>query len=229
MSGQTIATVDYCALIARLPADSTLILHYVSWDEYEELLKAVGEAPSLRMSYAQGVLQIMLLSTRHEKYARLIEALVMLLSMRRRIKVLSFGSATIKKQAQEKAAEPDACFYVQNASRIGSKEELDFSSDPPPDIVVEVDLHHDSLTKFSMYATLGVSEIWRYDGQTVSIYHLQGSQYIPVEASLALPMLTSQILTAFLTCSQHEDQYDTLLAFEDSVVENDTKGMSPLI
>jgi len=207
-------TATYREVIERLPTDSTLILRGISWDDYEELLAAVGEAPGLRISYDQGTMQIMTPSSEHESYVRLIERLVDRVSSKLRIKVLSFGSATMKHSRWRKGSEPDACFYVQSASRIGNRVLLDFTNDPPPDIVVEVDINHDSLSKFPIYAALGVSEIWRYDGQALAIYLLERNQYIPSEASLALPMLTSAVLTEFLSRSRSEDQYEMLLEFE---------------
>jgi len=211
MSAETAA---YREVIERLPTDSTLILRGISWDDYEELLAAVGEAPGLRISYVQGTMQIMTPSYEHESYVRLIESLVDRVSSKLRIKVLSFGSATMKHARWRKGSEPDACFYVQSASRIGNRVLLDFTNDPPPDIVVEIDINHDSLSKFPIYAALGVSEIWRYDGQALAIYLLEHNQYITSEASLALPMLTSAVLTEFLSRSRSEDQYETLLEFE---------------
>jgi Uma2 family endonuclease len=208
-------TTNYAEIIEQLPPASTLILHNVSWEQYEALLEAVGEATGLRISYDEETLRIMTISTKHEKYADLIQDLVRLASLRLRIKVLSFGSATMKKERRLKGAEPDACFYVQNADLIGHKEEIDFSTDPPPDIVVEVDIYHDSLSKFPIYAALGVSELWRYDGQALVMYHLHEDQYVTAEASQALPLLTSHTLSEFLTRSQQEDQYETLLAFEN--------------
>ena len=207
-------TVRYPEILERLPPDSTLILHGISWEEYESLLEAVGESAGTRISYDRGRLQIMTLSSEHENYAELIKQLVGLLSFRQRIKVLHFGSMTMKTNREGKGSEPDACFYVQSAASIGGKKQLDFSSDPPPDIVVEVDLHHESLSKFPIYAALKVPEIWRYDGQALTIYHLRQDQYIRADSSQALPLLTSSTLTEFLSRSSHEDQYETLLAFE---------------
>jgi Uma2 family endonuclease len=212
MSTATIS--PYQELIVKLPPASTLILHEISWEEYEELLDALGEAKGLRVSFDKGTMQIMTLSTRHDKYARLIDNLVSLFSITRRIKVLCYGSATMKKQDKLKGAEPDSCFYVQNAERVGKQSDIDFSIDPPPDLVVEVDLGHDSISKFPLYAALGVNEIWRYDGQFLTMYHLTLGQYIPASASQALPELTSETLTEFLARSHHQDQYEVVLAFE---------------
>jgi len=120
----------------------------------------------------------------------------------------------MKKRRRRQGLEPDGCFYVQTAAAIGNKLRLDFESDPPPDIALEVDLHHESVSKFPIYAALGIHEIWRYDGHSLIIYHLQEGQYVPADASLALPMLTSKVLTEFLARVRREDQYDILLAFE---------------
>lgn len=216
MSTQTISrTESIVEMIDRMPADSILVQHGVSWENYEELLEAVGEASTLRISYNEGTLQIMSPSSKHENRAILIERLVDLLSIRRRIKILFYGSTTIKKQSEQKGAEPDACFYVQTADVVGTKEQIDFNTDPPPDVVVEIDIHHESISKFPIYAAFGVPELWRYDGDTLTIYHLRNRQYVQSEASQALPILTSALLTEFLGRSPKEDQYDILLAFEE--------------
>src|SRR4029079_801913 len=102
------------------------ILHEIDWEEYDELLDALGEAKGLRISFDQGTLQIMTLSTRHEKYNRLIDNLVNTFSLSMRTKVLCFGSSTIKKQDALRGAEPDSCFYVQNADLVGTKSNIDF-------------------------------------------------------------------------------------------------------
>jgi Uma2 family endonuclease len=202
-------------VIERMPADSVLTQHGVSWDEYEELLHVVGEASGLRISYDDGTLQIMSPSSKHEKYVWLIGQLVGLLSTRLHIRVLYYGSTTMKKRRRQKGAEPDACFYVENATLVGTKDEIDFNVDPPPDVVVEVDLHHESLSKFPIYAALGVPEVWRYDGDSLTIYQLRDEEYVASEASLSLPLFTSAVLTEFLARSPKQDQYDILLAFEE--------------
>jgi Uma2 family endonuclease len=210
----TTQTANYTELIERLTPEVTLTLHGISWETYEELLAAVGEAPSLRVSYNEGVMQIMTVSFEHEYFSEFLNHLVGRLSTVLRQKILFFGRATMKKQKKLKGSEPDACFYVQSAAIIGNKFRLDLSVDPPPDIVVEIGLHHDSLNKMPIYAALGVPEVWRYDGQTLTIYQLQPDYYVLAEMSRALPVLTSQVLTDFLERSQQADQYETLLAFE---------------
>ena len=202
-------------LIEKLPPASTLTLRGLSWDEYEALLDAVGETSALRISYDEGTLQVMTLSSEHEHYAGLIKDFVRLASLVLRIKVLSFGSTTIKKVHALKGTEPDACFYVQSAGKIGNKIHIDFATDPPPDIVVEVDISHESMTKLPIYAGLGVPEVWHFDGRVLTIYRLEQDHYVISPDSVALPVLTSERLTEFLNRAEKEGQYETVVAFEE--------------
>ena len=48
------------------------------------------------------------------------------------------------------------------------KKELDLAVDPPPDLAIEVDISRSSLNKLSIYADIGVPEVWLYDGQSRS-------------------------------------------------------------
>ena len=201
--------------IDRLPSDAVLIQHGVSWDEYEELLEAVGEASGLRISYNEGALQVLALSQQHEVYSTLIERIVDRVGSYLRIKALFYGSSTMRRQSKMKGAEPDACFYVQHAELVGKKTRFDFEVDPPPDIVVEIDLHHDSISKFPIYAGLGVPEFWRFDGDSMTIYHLREGEYAASEASEALPLLTGRVLSEFLARTRGEDQHEILLAFDE--------------
>jgi Uma2 family endonuclease len=211
----TAVAESYLDAIAALPANGTLVLRDVTWEDYENLLDEVGEASGLRISYDAGVIKIMTLSTEHEGFALFTQDLVRLISLRRRIEILCFGSATIKRRPRDKGAEPDACFYIQSAPLLGNKLRIDFNTDPPPDVVVEIDIHHESLDKFPIYAGLGMPEIWRYDGWQCEFYALENGAYQKVETSRALPLLTSATLGGFLNRVPQEGQYETLLAAEE--------------
>ncbi|HKX32708.1 MAG TPA: Uma2 family endonuclease, partial [Blastocatellia bacterium] len=154
------------------------------------------------------------LSHEHEKYVRFIDRLVSTLSLRLKINILFFGSATMKKRQKRKGNEPDACFYVQTAGVIGNRIHLSMEVDPPPDVAVEVDVHHDSQDKYSIYAAFGVPEIWRYDGEEMKIYLLEDGRYVESPTGSALPMLTAGILTEYLARLREEGEFNTILAFD---------------
>jgi Uma2 family endonuclease len=204
----------YYTIVSQLPEDTEVIFHGATWEEYEELLDQVGEAAGLRISFNDGTLKVMSLSSEHEKYVRFIEGLIVAIKLRLRINIVSFGSTTMSKRRKSKGNEPDACFYVQTAAVIGNRIELDFSIDPPPDVVLEVDIHHDSKGNDAIYAALGVPEIWRYDEWAMTIYHLQEGEYVVAEASRALPMLNGEILTEYMNRMLRDGEFEALLAFD---------------
>ncbi len=207
---------DLLSIIAKLPPDSRLILQNQTWESYEKLLDALGEASGLRVSFAEGKLEIMTLSTEHESLAEMIGRFVDRISIIKNVDILFFGSATIKKSRRITGSEPDACFYIQNAAAIGGKIKVDFAIDPPPDVVAEIDWKHDSFCKFPIYAALGVPEIWRYDGHRATFYQLENAEkYVEIQTSIALPMLTAKVLGNFLNRNGKEAQPQILRDFQD--------------
>ncbi|MFN0123335.1 MAG: Uma2 family endonuclease [Blastocatellia bacterium] len=208
-------TLTYFDAVSTMPPDTVVIFQRVSWEEYEELLEQVGEAHGLRISYLDGTLKVMSLSPEHEQFVAFIESMISSVRLRLRINILFFGSMTMRKQKKTKGNEPDACFYVQAAGRIGNRRRLDFTVDPPPDVVLEVDIHHDSTHNDAIYAALGVPEIWRYNGVDMTILHLEDEQYRHAGSSLALPILNGAVLTGYLNRMQHDGEFQAILAFDE--------------
>ncbi|EAZ89720.1 hypothetical protein CY0110_23236 [Crocosphaera chwakensis CCY0110] len=66
------------------------------------------------------------------------------------------------------------------------------NQDPPPDLVLEIDLTSKSLERFPIYSRLGVPEIWCYDSGKLNIYQLETETYIEKEKSLIFPNLDIQ-------------------------------------
>lgn len=202
-------------MISQLSGGSVITFPNVSWKEYEETLEQFIDPAGLRMSYFQGELTAMSLSAEHEKYARFIEKLLTILSYIRRINIISFGSWTMKKNDKQASKEPDACFYVQTAAAIGNRIKLDFATDPPPDIAVEVDIHHKTKNQLELYAALGIPELWVFDGGRLTIHLLEEDHYVEAETSRALPMLSASVLTDFLNRLPKDGEFQTLLAFDE--------------
>jgi Uma2 family endonuclease len=226
----TVQTASYYDIVAELPADAEVTFQGVSWDEYEDLLEQLeqaGESSGRRISFDTGVLTVITLSTAPENYARFLDGLMVIIRLRRRINILSFGSATMRKRKKSAGKEPDACYYVQTADALGNRMQLDFEVDPPPDIAVEIDIHHDSLSKFPIYSALGVPEIWRYDGHELTIHLLQEDDYVIAPQSSALPLLTGRILTEFLTRLRDDGEFQAILAFDEWLQSQPSSSSHP--
>ncbi len=189
---------DYIEAVAHLPLGSKLFAENVTWDEYEQLLSELGPAYSVRVFYDQGRMEIVSPKPIHKRPIEILHTLVIAIRDQLDIDIESLGSTTLKRQMREAGAEPDASFYVQNASIIHGYLDLDLAHDPPPDLVIESDHTSSSLDKFDIYARLGVPEIWRVVSQQVSFWLLDGNNYIEAEHSRSFPFVTPQTLNEYL-------------------------------
>jgi Uma2 family endonuclease len=209
----SIQTAEHLDAVRHVPAGATLIIHAFAWDEYERLLEDLADRSHVRVSYDRGKLEVMSPLPEHEAYARFIDDVVRALSDTFGLELEKRGSATWKKRSLARGVEPDACYYVGNAGRIIGRRTIDLESDPPPDIVVEIDVTNESLSKFSIYSALAVPEIWRYDGRVAQFYELAGDAYREVSESRSFPRFTSATLALALEQSQTDGQTAALTAF----------------
>ena len=203
-----------------LPRGSAIQLFNVSWDDYEKILEELDERSNLRVTYDQGYLHIMTISAEHDGFTRLFGYLILVLAEELNFKYLSRGSTTLRKKGSGGGAEGDDCFYFSNLSLIAGKDRLDLSSDPPPDLVIEVDITHPSTDKFPIYSRLGVQEIWWFDGKVAKFYVLDNGSYEEVSSSRKFPFLTANALPAFLRQGKDSDITDMVREFRQWVKEH---------
>lgn len=183
-------------------AAQKVILPTVSWETYTRLLAEHGERGGTHFTYDSGVLEIMVLSQQHEELNRALAALVEVVAEEFAIDLRRLGSKTFQRQDLQKGFEPDSCFYIQHLAAIEGKDEIDITVDPPPDLIIEVDVTSPSLPRFPIFAMVGVPEVWRCDGTRVQFHRLEAGRYVEVESSAALPPLTSTVATRFLLASK---------------------------
>ena len=89
----------------------------------------------------------------------------------------------------------------------------DAKRDPPPDLVVEVDVTHRSVDREPVYAALGVPEIWRWDGARLAFLALRGQSYEPVQRSTAFPFLSRSDLSPFIRAIWRQEENAILKKF----------------
>ncbi len=199
-----------------------IVLEGVSWETYESLLRDL-EARGQRMylTYDRGTLEIMAPSPFHERYKTLLGSFLVAIRIGRRIRVASYGSATYRREDLERGLEPDECYYVQNEPLLRGRSEIDLRSDPPPDLVIEMDYTHHEVDRESIYAAMGVPEIWVCDGRRLMILLRNagggdaGNGYDSAPASRAFPFLTAVDLEGFIRIANEANDDDALYAFVD--------------
>jgi Uma2 family endonuclease len=181
-----------------LLAEQRICLQNISWQLFENLLTEIGTNGTNRLAYYQGVLEFMTPLPEHERPIRRIDTLVVELATALNLPLDLLGSVTIKRPDLRAGKEPDACYYIQNEYLIRNKSQLDFTQDPPPDLAVEVDITHSSIDRLALYATLGVPELWYYDGKILTFYYLENGNYQIVDRSVSFPILSAVKVVEFL-------------------------------
>ena len=201
-----------------VPPGHQLLLKNVTWQQFQDILKSLGERRSARLSYSQGMLEIMTPLPEHEDDKVIIGDLVKAILEEMDIEFRSLGSTTFENEAMRQAVEPDDCFYIQNEAKIRGKKRLNLEIDPPPELAIEIDIT--SRTKFNNYQELGVTELWRYNGKKLEINILQSGRYVQSQTSLNFPNLPiADVLHNFVEQSKVRGRNVTMKAFRAWVRE----------
>ncbi len=187
---------------ATVPPETTLVdvvnflhpgqrclLTEVAWEDYERLLAWRDEyRPSVRLTYDRGGLEVMPVSFRHERLRKVLDLLIAAWVEETGGEYFANGQLTHLRKDLERAFEPDECYYLRNWKKVAALREIDFRTDPPPDLSVEIEHTRPLLDKRGVFAAFKMPEVWRYDGNDVSVLLLQPSgEYQKSPVSLAIP------------------------------------------
>ena len=175
-------------LLAPQPESQGFLLRDVSWEFYETVLRELGDQ-RVFVTYDHGSLELMSPSWKHERYAELFGSLIRIIASELKLPLIGGGSTTFRSRESEVGLEPDRCCYVQNAPAVTGKRELDLAVDPPPDLVVEIEVSRRMIDRLELYATLGVPEVWRCDARRVEVLILSDGTYQVANKGLAFPQI----------------------------------------
>jgi len=192
----------------------------VDWETYVEISEEIGESSPLHVTFNKGTLTFMPTTELHEILISLLHNFITFTGMRLQVNIVPTGKATMRSERKGYGVEPDLSFFISKASIHRIKNYVPNELEMPPDIVVEIDVHHRSDDKFEIYAEFGVSEFWQYDGEKLKIYKLQTGEYREIEKSEQLPVLTGEVLTEFLKRGQTDEQFKVLTDFQNWLQEN---------
>ncbi|HBL12904.1 MAG TPA: Uma2 family endonuclease [Cyanobacteria bacterium UBA11162] len=185
-------------------AEQRVVFHTISWQAYEQILEALGEDRSARLTYDRGTLEITMPLEEHESARELIGLFIRILVVELGLKIKTLGSTTLNRPDLERGAAPDNCYYIQNQAKVAGKI-VNLNEDPPPDLIVEVDITHTDIDKLNFYANMGVVEFWRYNGKVLRIYQLQDEKYVEVENSPTFSWVIKDRLYQFLEDCQTDE------------------------
>ncbi len=181
--------------------DQRIAIRDVGWMVYETLVDSIGAGQHVRVAYDGRDLEIMTLGYIHEAwndiFGRLIDAVLEELEIR----CLAGGQTTWKRPELQRGLESDRCYFFdpEKLARIEAawaRRSNDVKDYPNPDLAIEIDVSPSQIDRASIYEALKVSELWRFDGETLMIEHLgPEGLYLPAAASRYLPIRADEIAT----------------------------------
>lgn len=181
-----------------------VMFRHLNWQDYKAIQQALRESRNAHLTYDRGVLEITMPLEIHEFAAELMSRFIDFLVSELGMKIKSMRSTTLEQEDLERSPEPDNAYYIQNQPLVAGKI-VDLKTDPPPDLVVEVDITHTNIDKLRLYASMGVPEFWRYNGELWRIYQLEAGEYREVEASPTFGFVPKVKLYEFLMQAQQDE------------------------
>jgi Uma2 family endonuclease len=197
----------------RLPA----VLEDIDWGMYTRLLRVFEKRRGFRLTYDRGTLEIMSPLWSHEESGRLLGRFVDVLTEELNLPCRLGGSVTLRRRRKRRGLEPDNCYWIACSPLLQGKRELDLRVDPPPDLAMEVDVTSSSLDRMSIYAALGVPEVWRLSTGGIAFHVLENGAYQERTNSVSFPQLASTDLPPFLALWGSTDDNTIVRQFREWV------------
>ncbi|NES82207.1 MAG: Uma2 family endonuclease [Moorea sp. SIO2B7] len=204
-------------------AENFIFLKNITWETFNNLLDELGDNRGQRLTYYLGTLQIMSPLGEHENDNRFIDDIIRAMADELNLNLKKFGSLTLKLDPIKQAVEPDSCYYIKNEPLVRHKQNIDLTIDPPPDLVLEIDITSGSLNKLPIYANLQVPELWLFDGKKVTVFtfHKDSKSYLKNNQSPTFPWLDLTIIPQLISKSLQLGETATLKQFRQWVRDYD--------
>ena len=192
----------------------SVVLRGLDWQRYTQLLELCDGQRLLRINYQRGTAEMMLISSRHERWKKVAARVIETLCQVWQIELACAGSFTCRRESSESGLEPGECWYIQHEAAVRGKFDLDLERDPPPDLILEVETSRTIVDRLQLLARLGVPEVWRFDGREFTALSLIAGEYQSIEHSLALPRLRVADLNPWLSRFEQESESAVLRDLE---------------
>jgi len=179
---------------AEQNGDQRIDLWGVTWESYVAINDALPEGSAARAIYIDGRLTLLGKSRRHDWFAEILGALVQALANRLEIPWEFAGQATYRLAENSAGIEGDKTFYFrEHAIRMSGPVNIDLTTQPPPDLAIEVVVSHPADVALKTWGRLGVPEVWTYNPirKVFKVWsRAEDGTYNEAHSSLGLPGLT---------------------------------------
>jgi Uma2 family endonuclease len=200
--------------------EQRLVLHEIEWHDYVSMVNHLMGQRKLRITFDCGTLELMTTSNEHEFYKTVLGRFFETLAEEHKLLIAAAGNMTFQREDVDRGFESDECYWIANEPLRRGRITWDPASDPPPDLVVEIEISRSCLDKMGIYASFGVPELWCFSGERLRIYILQADRtYLQVERSPSFPAMPPEGIVAFAQPNPAMDHLSVIRSFRAWVRE----------
>ena len=179
--------------------ETRILVPGASWSLYDTFVRNLPESSAIRTAFDGRDMEIMVKGPVHDHFADLLGLFVMAVAGQLGIRIKPQGETTWIRPEIERGIESDNCYYLESAKIATALAALsqglnDVAAYPNPDLAIEVDISAPQADRAAIHAAMGVAEVWRFDGHTLTIERLdEHGRYQPVERSSFLHVRADQV------------------------------------
>ncbi|WP_088243586.1 Uma2 family endonuclease [Calothrix rhizosoleniae] len=190
--------------LLNLATEERFLANGVSWQQYEAIMVRLQDNSSIRVTYLDGVLEILSPSRRHEGTKKRIATLLEVYFEETDTEYFPLGSTTFRRQEKKGGTEPDESYC------IGVEKEF-------PDLAVEIVFTSGGTDKLAVYQRLSVTEVWFWENEQFQVYRLRKDGYEAITRSELLANLDLNLLAEYV---RHPHQLQAVKAFRQHILED---------
>ncbi|MEG4533648.1 Uma2 family endonuclease [Microcoleus sp. D2_18a_D3] len=183
------------------PKDQRLVHSGIYWQQFKLIQQGFSDSPGIKLFYYNGEVEIVAVSPEHEAISRIINILLSLYFVRKRIEFTPTGSFTQEREG-EASAQGDESYFIGRVTGT------------VPDLSIEVVFTSGNESKLSRYRALGVPEVWFWEDGVFALYALRDRGYDRISRSELLPDLDVDLLGRCLLMSS---TVEAVLEFERGI------------
>lgn len=192
------------------------VLSGVSWQGYAQIVRVLeDQGRRLRVTFDDGILEIMALSFLHQRTKHLLGFLTVTVAEVLGINIAGYGSLTMKNRDRQKGLEPDECFWIQHEAMMRNKTgTFNPRKDPPPDLALEVEITRSAINRMGIYAALKVPEVWRWRKGSLEVCFLdEKGKYRSGQTSQAFSHFLPAKVVPFVELASKDGEVEMMRAF----------------
>ena len=171
----------------NIDEDQIVTLENITWNQYKNISETIDEASFCRISYCDGVLELMSPGLPHEELSENTGEIIKEYCYQKDIKCFPIRSTTLENKKGKKGKQPDASYALHRKSEI-------------PDIAVEINITSGKIEDLKIYAGIGVPEVWIYNNKEkrIRFFLLEKNQYKEIKNSKQLDSINSNMVNKIL-------------------------------